>query len=433
MKTKNRLIAVVFCLLFLVALPGIAAATEDETLDIYGNANEDEIIDMRDLTFTARMILRLEDETELADANYDGRISVADMTQIGLIILGRESKLTLVDSADRIVTVNKPVEKIVSTHISNDEAISLLGAWDRVVGRDYYSTDEILFPGVSDLPVVTGIMGCYDVDFEKVFEFDTDIFLTLYIPYNPGLEDVVATLEPEIPVVTLNFEDPATMVENLRKMRYILNTEEKGEEFIAWYEGVVNDITSKTAGLSEEDKPRVFLWMFSYDYTEKYQAIAGDWTGIQSQFEIVGGINIAEDLTGWYPEVSEEWLLSQSEGPGIDAILCWASSAIIPGITGYDVDDTTIARDTRDWVMDADENPALAESDAVKEGRVYLYQTPMVSTPRFVVSLAYVAKWLHPELFSDLDPQAIHQEYLTDYMCIDYDLDEHGVLFYPEP
>jgi iron complex transport system substrate-binding protein len=312
MKTKNRLIAVVFCLLFLVALPGIAAATEDETLDIYGNANEDEIIDMRDLTFTARMILRLEDETELADANYDGRISVADMTQIGLIILGRESKLTLVDSADRIVTVNKPVEKIVSTHISNDEAISLLGAWDRVVGRDYYSTDEILFPGVSDLPVVTGIMGCYDVDFEKVFEFDTDIFLTLYIPYNPGLEDVVATLEPEIPVVTLNFEDPATMVENLRKMRYILNTEEKGEEFIAWYEGVVNDITSKTAGLSEEDKPRVFLWMFSYDYTEKYQAIAGDWTGIQSQFEIVGGINIAEDLTGWYPEVSEEWLLSQS-------------------------------------------------------------------------------------------------------------------------
>jgi hypothetical protein len=44
---------------------------------------EDDIIDMRDLTFTARMILRLEDETELADANYDGRISVADMTQIG--------------------------------------------------------------------------------------------------------------------------------------------------------------------------------------------------------------------------------------------------------------------------------------------------------------------------------------------------------------
>jgi len=45
-KMKNRTlasleIAIVFCLLFLVALPGIgiASASEDETLDIYGNAN----------------------------------------------------------------------------------------------------------------------------------------------------------------------------------------------------------------------------------------------------------------------------------------------------------------------------------------------------------------------------------------------------------
>jgi iron complex transport system substrate-binding protein len=109
-KMKNKTlasleIAIVLCALFLVTLPGIgiASASEDETLDVYGNANEDDIIDMRDLTFTARMILRLEDETELADANYDGRVSVADMTQIGLIILGRESKLTLVDGADRIL------------------------------------------------------------------------------------------------------------------------------------------------------------------------------------------------------------------------------------------------------------------------------------------------------------------------------------------
>ncbi|MCK4732595.1 MAG: hypothetical protein KAT65_09065, partial [Methanophagales archaeon] len=78
MKTNlNKfLTTIVLCTaLCLVALPGIgiASATEDEILDIYGNANEDDNIDMRDLTFTARMILRLEDETDLADANYDGR------------------------------------------------------------------------------------------------------------------------------------------------------------------------------------------------------------------------------------------------------------------------------------------------------------------------------------------------------------------------
>jgi hypothetical protein len=42
-------IAIVLCLLFFVALPSTASASEDETLDVYGNANEDDIIDMRDL------------------------------------------------------------------------------------------------------------------------------------------------------------------------------------------------------------------------------------------------------------------------------------------------------------------------------------------------------------------------------------------------
>jgi len=419
-------------MLFLVDLPGIgiASASEDETLDIYGNANEDEIIDMRDLTFTARMILRLEDETELADANYDGRISVADMTQIGLIILGRESKLTLVDSSGRIVTVNKPVERVVCAHVPNAEAVSLLGAWDRVVGRDVYTTDEILFPGARDLPIIC--QGFYYVDFEKVHELEPDIFMTAVWLGVPGLEDVINALEPEIPVVCLNFEDPTTTVENLRKQRYVLNTEEKGEEYIAFYEGVVNDITEKTAGLSEEEKPRMFYWMFNFDYKEQYMTFAGDYASVQSQFDIVGAKNIAENLTGWYPYVSDEWLLDQSQDPGIDVIVGDASSLMIQGIFGYEIDGTTVAQETRDWVRDADENPVLADSDAVKDGRVYLYQGEVVSSPRFVVSLPYMAKWLHPELFSDLDPQAIHQEYLTDFLGIDYDLDEHGVLFYPE-
>ena len=417
-------IAIVFCLLFLVALPSIASATEDDTLDIYGNADEDDIIDMRDLTFTARMILRLEDETTLADANYDGRISVADMTQIGLIILGRESKLTLVDSADRIVTVNKPVERIVIGVPSTAETTSLLGAWDRVVGRDYFTTDEILFLGTSELPVCVGLTH-YDVYYETVFELDPDIFLTSVIPI-PGFEDVVATLEPEIPVVALNFEDPATLVENIRKQRYILNTEEKGEEFIAFYEGVINEIEEITSGLSEEEKTQVFHWAFYYDYTEQYMAYAGDIPGLQAQMEIVGGINIAEDLTGGFPYVSEEWLLKQD----IDVIVCYVSPMIIPGIFGYDIDDMAVAQETREWVMDPDENPALAESDAVKDGRVYLHLVGIEGSPKFVVALAYMAKWLHPELFGDdFDPKEIHQEYL-DFMGVDLG---DAVLFWPEP
>jgi iron complex transport system substrate-binding protein len=42
-----------------------------------------------------------------------------------------------------------------------------------------------------------------------------------------------------------------------------------------------------------------------------------------------------------------------------------------------------------------------------------------------------MVKWLYPELFVDLDPEAIHQEYLTRFQGLDYDLDTHGVFVYP--
>ena len=431
-KTKNKLLtAIVLCTLFLVALPGIgiAAAQADEILDIYGNANEDDAIDMRDFTYTARIILGLEDETTLADADYGGDVNVGDMTQIGLIILGRENELTLVDSADRIVTVNKPVERIVSGHVLESEAITLLGAWDRVVGRDQYTSDEILFQGCTDLPVCTAPMH-YDIYYETIFELDPDIFMNWC--FYPGYEEVVATLEPEgISVVILDFDDPEMLVENIRKLRYVLNTEESGEAYIEFYEGVVNDITAKTAGLSEDDKPHVFVWPFNYDYQDEYMVYGEYAPGLQTQMEIVGGIDIGkEDVPGFCPYVSSEWLADQD----IDVIVGHVSPWVVPGIFAYDVTDPTVAQDTIDWVMDADENPALELSDAVQNERVYLYQNELAGSPRYVVALAYMAKWFHPELFGDdFDPHEIHMTYLTDYMDIDLSEVEDSILFWPEP
>ena len=135
MKTKNKVlvfleIAIVLCSVFLVALPAIAAeqnqemqktsadtittASEDDyVLGIYGNANEDDTIDMRDLTYVKLIFFGKKPETEFADAKYDGKINPLDFIQIKLIIVGKEKEITIVDSTDRIVTVKKPVKRVV--------------------------------------------------------------------------------------------------------------------------------------------------------------------------------------------------------------------------------------------------------------------------------------------------------------------------------
>ena len=425
MKTKNRLIPVVLCALFLVTLAGIgiAAAQEDETLDIYGNANEDDIIDMRDLTFTARMILRLEDETDLADANYDGRISVADMTQIGLIILGRESKLTLVDGADRIVTVNKPVERIASTDPMVYELMTILEAEDRVVGvNSYTATYTTLYPGISELPVILEGGISATPDYELIFELEPDILICMpmALDYIPELID---TLEPEVTVVVYD-QDPALITNAVRKLRYVLNTEEKGEEYIAFYDGVMNPIKETVAGIPEDEKPRVYhewgVWQTMSDEAGAYPA----------QVIQAGGINIFGDEPGYYFEVDPEGVIDQDPDVIIAVAYEWPNMGF-PAIAeiGLEATDQTEIKAFRDSIMN---RPELAVVKAVEDERVYVYFHRLPDGLRFIVTTAYMAKWFHPELFSDLDPKAIHQEYLTKFLRLDYNLDEQGVFVYPE-
>ena len=124
--------------------------------------------------------------------------------------------------------------------------------------------------------------------------------------------------------------------------------------------------------------------------------------------------------------VDPEWLLEQN--PEVVMAMLW--DMYNPGVFGFEVDDPSVAKTTREQIMNM---VAFAGGKAVSDGEVYLFHADFPTTPRLVVGMAYWAKWFHPNLFADLDPQAIHQEYLTRFMGIDYDLSKHGVFVYPEP
>jgi iron complex transport system substrate-binding protein len=157
---KNRknlvLIGVAVCIALLASLTSPVLASADETLNIYGNANMDDTIDVCDITYTARIFFELEDSTPLADAYYDGEIDVGDMWQIGLIILGREKKLTIVDAEGAAKTVSKPIEKIIVLNTDCAQAIRAIGAKGRIVGIESFSVAEkkVFFPDISELPTV---------------------------------------------------------------------------------------------------------------------------------------------------------------------------------------------------------------------------------------------------------------------------------------
>ena len=332
--------------------------------------------------------------------------------------------VTITDSSGREITINKPVEKIVFSHYSMAEALRIVDVWDRVVGIDGYISDPILYSNIDELPVISDPMSCYGVNYEKVFELHPDIFLTTYVPM-PGFDDVVANLEPEIPVIALNFWEPDTIVENFRKLGLILDREDEVEEFIEFYNGVEADISAVTSKIPDEDKPRM-LYKTGWGDVANIMTFSDDMPGFIYRNELTGCINIAADLPsqgGWVQAVDPEWLIEQDP----DFIMGGDPN---PVIFGLGIDDNSAAEAYRNEIMKLD---VFSGGSAVKNGDVYVESPDFFGTPRYIVSLAYWAKRFHSDLFADLDPKDIHQEYLTRFMRIDYDLEKHGVFVYPEP
>ena len=438
MKTKNKIVAlmevaIVLCAVFLVALPAIAAeqttqkvsatevttASEDDyVLGIYGNANEDDTIDMRDFTYTARIICWLEEEVDLADANYDGEIDVGDMTQIGLIILGRESELTLVDSADRIVTVKKPIERIV-VFSEALETMRSIKATDNVVGvNKYASADDIFFPEFSDYPSVGSI---WSPDIEKALELEPDLvflYASFSTSYCDHIQDTLEAADPSITVLRFdNYRPGDIYVDETKKMGYALSKVEETNEFLDFFQEYTNTIGERVDALSDEDKKTVYLECWKEWHTATKKA------GWGQKLELAGGYNIFGEELGEYIDVDAE-------------AVAFGDPEIIVRIEkktgGYELDagDTAVLEEVREEIMN---RTGLEHVTAVENGAVYIITNHVIGGTRNFIGIGYMAKWFYPELFADLNPKAVHQEYLTRFQGLDIDLDEKGVFVYPPP
>ena len=74
--------------------------------------------------------------------------------------------------------------------------------------------------------------------------------------------------------------------------------------------------------------------------------------------------------------------------------------------------------------------PEWSNVSAVKNNRVYIIHLDLLYGLSDPAAMTYWAKWLHPDLFEDLDPQAIHQELIDEFLSIDINVYEHGVFVY---
>jgi iron complex transport system substrate-binding protein len=443
-KVKTKIlvlveIAIVLCSVFLVALPTIAAdqttqktittASEDDfTLEIYGNANEDDTIDMRDTTYIKLVIFGKKPKTDLADANYDGKVRMLDVGQTKLIILGKEKKLTFIDIFGEAETVNKPIKRLANWGNYGIQVTRALNAKDILLPLcgSMVQDQPVFFPEMSKWES-PGYIGS-GFDFEMVLDLNPDAAQTnmeIGGYYGPGARIERKRLAqeklPGIPLISLDFRTPDALLQSVRTYGYIIDRREEAQEFFDWLQGNMEAFETRIEGIPEDEKPRYFIAGGTDIYATKSSK---DRRGMA--MTMGGGHNIVDDIPNVHhsPKVDPEWVIEQNPE--------YIFRIMHPGTLyagGYEAEDRAGIAAVRQEILDL---PGLSEVDAVKNKRVYVIDgTLNDGGGNTIIGTAYAAKLFYPDLFNDVDPQEIHQEYLDKFCHIDFDVREQGVFVYP--
>lgn len=304
---------------------------------------------------------------------------------------------TIVDGMGHSVNVSTPVLEAVSISSRASEVICALGAGDRIVGRDSYS---VFPPSLEDVPVVAGFS--YSPSVELILELEPDLVIAdsmLPADNRKTMEDA------GIPVIVETDWDPTTIGTAVSHLGILLEKEDEAEElidFMGTYQEIVDE---RVSGLSDEDKPAVF-----FEWQRAYYSM-GSGTLFHNLTTVSGGRNIAAEEPVQYPTLSPEWVVERDP----DVIVRYVSNT-----AGENLTENMAER--RNEIL---ARPELAEVKAIKDDRVYILGDPVASGIRSLIGELYLAKWFHPTLFEDIDPEAVHRELLKKFF--DQDLVEVGV------
>lgn len=308
----------------------------------------------------------------------------------------QKETVTIADATGVNVEVKLPVERIISLSNGLTEIICILGGEDRIVGRESTSTFP---PSILEKPVVG--KSSHNADLELMLELEPDlVFSDLMMPSE--LREKIENAG--VPVIVENANDPERVKIFIENLVLVIGGEEKAGEIIDYIESYENVVRERVGSLTLNEKPLVY-----FEWGAGWSCGAG--TVLHEQIDEAGGINIAAEEPIPYPILSPEYVVEKNPDIILKSI----------GQTGGEL---VPSQNARDEILS---RSGFSEVKAVKEGRVYIYDSQLGLGVRYIVGLLYKAKCFHPSLFEDIDPAAIHKQLVQEFFGIELE----GVFMYP--
>ncbi len=208
----------------------------------------------------------------------------------------------------------------------------------------------------------------------------------------------------QIPVVYLDFETADQYKRDLATLGQLFNNPDQAAKLAAYFQGKEDAVSSVTAPLTEDQKPRTLLLY----YNEKDGSIAFNVPPLEwmqtYQVETAGGLPVWKDV-----ELTKSWTKF-----GLEQVAAWKPDVIFVISYFNPVDEVVDS-------LKAD--PQWANLDAIRNNRIFGFAGDLYSwdqpDPRWILGLNWVAATLHPDLFPDYDIIRDAQAFYADLYGMD--------------
>ena len=355
-------------------------------------------------------------DVEMALANQDyknGNISSGDLGQIKLI--HDRFPVEVTDSAGNAIKIYRPLKRVVVLNGLVAEMMQTLNATDAIIGvTSDLKNEPLISSSLKNLPAVGKVT---EPDLEAILQLDPDAVIN-YASTSWKSDEVQKRLQkanPNLIVVRLDMHHPETHVKEVETLAAILGRESEAKEYIDFYDGVMDTIKKAVESLPDEKRPRVY-----FEERKDYQTGSNE-SYFSEDTVLAGGRNVFADMPTVYPVVDQESIMTENP----DIIIRTSYNRSIGGYTNDDVSDL------QELQKSIIERPGSEDIAAVKAGRVYVLNGYLIGGARHIIGLSYLARIIHPDLLSDLDPVQVHQKYL-DLLGFEFDLNKHNAFVFPE-
>lgn len=319
--------------------------------------------------------------------------------------------VTITDALGRNVEIHLPIERVVTVNTSAAVILRELGVdvERKVVGvTDYIPENPRFWPKLKNKPVIV----YKDPDYERLAELNPQLVLFYATSRRFTQEGKLETLG--IKWLYLDCFNPETLAADVKLLATLFGKEREAEKLIAWFSRHDRAIQSRLKDVPVSRRPKVFF--FQYPDVNLAKGIYNTISRHASSHPLIsraGGDNIAADLPTQSATVNAEWVAEKNPEVIIAGVLGKSFS-------GYNAEAATAERNLKGIGEQLAGDRALMGTAAVRNKRLLILSHDIMQGPSYVIGLAYIAKFLYPERFRDIMPEAIAKDYYETWCGLPY-------------